>query len=408
MSSMDLDTFKAKAIAFLDERSQRSEAEDGPFVWGQGSDNVAIVEETDDESEAEMVAKAKEWAAARYDAGFGWINGPVEFGGEGLPNEYALAYRALEAQYEVPDLSIFTINLGMVGPTVAVHARPEVKAEVLPKLYRGDWVSCQLFSEPTAGSDLAAVSAKAVRDGDEWVVTGQKVWTSNAHLADIGEILCRTDFDVPKHAGITGFLVDMKAPGVEVRPLRQMTGGAAFNEVFFDEVRIPDNWRLGEVNEGWGVAMTTLMSERASIGSGMGLGPGPGPFERLTAMVEHFGVGDDPLIRNELANLYMHNRVVAWTTKRNLDRLKAGGFPGPEMSISKLAGTYQLQRVSDFVTRVLGPRLTADTGEWGTFAWRHLVCGMPGARLGGGTDEIIKNILGERVLGLPREPKGQA
>jgi acyl-CoA dehydrogenase len=231
------------------------------------------------------------------------------------------------------------------------------------------------------------------------------VWTSNAHHAAIGEIICRTDPDAPKHAGMTAFVVDMAAPGVEVRPLRQMTGGAGFNEVFFDEVRIPDTHRLGEVGGGWGVALTTLMNERASIGSGMGLARGPGPFERLIALTRVMGKADDRVTRDELARLYVNSQVTALTGKRALAAIQAGRLPGPEMSIIKLAGTLQLLATADFAARVLGPRLLADTGEWGTFAWTKLVCGAPGGRLGGGTDEILRNIIGERILGLPREPK---
>jgi len=279
-----------------------------------------------------------------------------------------------------------------------------VKQAYCAGLHRGDLLACQLFSEPDAGSDLAGLTSRAERDGDEWVVTGQKVWTSNAQLSDIGEIICRTDPSLPKHQGLTAFVVDMRAPGVEVRPLRQMTGGASFNEVFLHEVRVPDSHRLGDVNAGWGVALTTLMNERASIGSGMGLGPGPGPFERLIALARHLGVEREPSVRDRLAQLYIEHQVISFTTGRALARIQAGQLPGPEMSISKLAGTKHLQGISDFVSHVLGPRLRADTGAWGTYAWGQLVCGVPGGRLGGGTDEVLRNIIGERVLGLPKEP----
>jgi acyl-CoA dehydrogenase len=244
-----------------------------------------------------------------------------------------------------------------------------------------------------------------VRDGDEWVLDGQKVWTSNAHHAGIGEIICRTDPDAPKHAGMTAFLVDVHAPGVEVRPLRQMTGGAGFNEVFFTGVRVPDSHRLGGVGEGWGVALTTLMNERASIGSGMGLARGPGPFERLVALTRFVGADADPVTRDRLARLYTTHVVNGLTAKRATAALRAGGLPGPELSILKLAGTQHLLAIAEYVAGVLGPALCADNGEWGTFAWTKLVCGVPGGRLGGGSDEIVRNIIGERVLGLPREPR---
>ena len=401
----DLDAFVDAARAFLDANATRKAEVEDEFRWGEGDDFVGIVEEGDPETERASLEAAREWAARRYDAGFGWIEGPPELGGAGLDAEFTRAYRSLESRYELPDQSIFTIGLGMVAPTIAAHAIPEVATAYLPGLHRGDVIACQLFSEPGAGSDLAAVSTRAERDGDSWIVSGQKVWTSNAHHAAIGEIICRTDPDAPKHAGMTAFVVDMSLPGVDVRPLRQMTGGAGFNEVFFDEVRIPDTHRLGEVGGGWGVALTTLMNERASIGSGMGLARGPGPFERLIALTRVMGKADDRVTRDELARLYVNSQVTALTGKRALAAIQAGRLPGPEMSIIKLAGTLQLLATADFAARVLGPRLLADTGEWGTFAWTKLVCGAPGGRLGGGTDEILRNIIGERILGLPREPK---
>lgn len=399
-----LEDFLESARAFLDANARPKPAS-RDFVWGEGDDFVGIVEEGDLADELAAVAAARDWAARRFDAGFGWIDGPVELGGAGLGSEHLRAYRALESTYDLVDQSIFTIGLGMVAPTIAAHARPEIARRYLAPLHRGDLIACQLFSEPGAGSDLASLSTRAERDGDVWVINGQKVWTSNAQHAGIGEIICRTDPDAAKHAGMTAFLVDMDLPGVEVRPLRQMTGGAGFNEVFFDDVRVPDDHRLGEVGGGWGVALTTLMNERASIGSGMGLGRGPGPFERLIALTEVCGASDDPIARDRLARLYTQHRVMGLTTRRAVEQMRSSGLPGPEMSILKLAGTLHLLEVADYAAWVLGPKVTADVGEWGTFAWSTLVCGVPGARLGGGSDEIVRNIIGERVLGLPREPK---
>ena len=190
-------------------------------------------------------------------------------------------------------------------------------------------MACQLFSEPGAGSDLASLQTKAERDGDEWVITGQKVWTSGAQYSDIGEIICRTDPDLPKHKGLTGFIVDMKAPGVEVRPLRQMTGGASFNEVFFNEVRVPDDQRLGDVNQGWTVALTTLMNERAAIGAGGAGGNSTGILTRVIEMVRHYGLDNDPIVRDELAGILVDMKVASYTNQRALDKIKAGQLPGP-------------------------------------------------------------------------------
>ena len=395
-----VEDFAAAARAFLDSRLERRSSRSGSFVWGEGSDDVSIVEEKTPEEQAREVAAACEWARARFDAGFGWIDGPRELGGAGLTAAHRAAYRDLERRYELPDQSCMTIGLGMVAPTIAAHGTETTRNAYLAPLQRGDLLACQLFSEPGAGSDLASIATRAVRDGDEWVVTGQKVWTSNAQFCDIGEIICRTDPDAPKHRGLTAFVVDMNAPGVEVRPLRQMTGGAGFNEVFLHEVRIPDDHRLGDVDGGWAVALTTLANERASIGSGMGLGPGPGPFQRIVELLRQHGDPGDPLLRQDIARLFTSERISAWTLARG----QAAAVPGPELSILKLRGTYHLLEVAAFAERVLGPRVAADTGEWGTFAWADLVCGAPGARLGGGTDEVLKNIIGERVLGLPKEP----
>ena len=195
----------------------------------------------------------------------------------------------------------------------------------------------------------------------------------------------------------------MKAPGVEVRPLRQMTGGASFNEVFFNDVRVPDHDRLGDVNNGWGVALTTLMNERAAIGAGGG-GGGVNLYARVIEMVRHLGIGDDPVVRDRLADLIIHGRVSGYNNQRAMDKIKAGQLPGPEMSIAKLAGTLNMRRLGDFVSHVLGPKLVADTGEWGTYAWAMLVLGTPGGRIAGGSDEVMRNIVGERCSACRRSP----
>ncbi len=231
------DAFEAEALAFLEANvPPRVET---TLTWGEGSDDVSVLPERTAEEELAELRSAKAWAAKRFDAGFGWITGPTRYGGRELPRSYQRLYDSLESRFETPSQMLFGIGLGMVAPTIAAHATEEVKQRYLRALYRGDIVACQLFSEPGAGSDLAGLQTRAIRDGDEWIVTGQKVWTSGAHLSDIGEIICRSDPTLPKHKGLTGFVVDMHAPGVEVRPLRQMTGGASFNEVFFTEVAYP-------------------------------------------------------------------------------------------------------------------------------------------------------------------------
>lgn len=403
MATISLDEFKSEVLEFLDANAEKKPPLK-KFEWGEGSDEVSIFDEQDRSEEERTVAAAKKWRAKCFDAGFGWIQGPEQYGGRELSAAHERLYASLEAQYRTPNMAPFGISLGMVAPTILAHAIPEVKDAYLSDLYRGDQIACQLFSEPGAGSDLASLQTRADRDGDEWVVNGQKVWTSNAQFSDIGEIICRTDPELPKHKGLTGFIVNMTAPGVDIRPLRQMTGGASFNEVFFNDVRVPDTHRLGDVNQGWTVALTTLMNERASIGAGVGGGGGLTSSERLAAMLSHFGLADDPVYRNEAAAIYIDFQVAKLTNQRALDKIKAGGLPGPELSIAKLSLTNNLKRLSEFMAGVLGPRILADTGEWGTFAWSKLLCGVPGMRVAGGTDEVMKNIVGERVLGLPKDP----
>jgi alkylation response protein AidB-like acyl-CoA dehydrogenase len=394
------DEFRAEAGAFLEANAQRRVRVTDK--WGEGSDEVAILAERTPEEDAKILAGAKAWRARVFDAGFGWISGPEAYGGRGLSREYERIYQSLENDYDVPGIGPFGIGLGMVAPTILAHAIEDVRQQYLKPLYRGEVVACQLFSEPVAGSDLAGIQTKALRDGDEWVLNGQKVWTSGAHYSDIGEIITRTStHPESRHRGLTMFLVDMKAPGVEVRPLRQMTGGASFNEVFFTDVRVPDAMRLGDVDEGWTVALTTLMNERMAIGGG-NVGSGLDLSGRLKSLARHMGMSDDPVVRQQLAEVLIHHSVSRYTSMRAMAKMRAGQLPGPELSTLKLALTNNMQKMSSLLTTLLGPRLVADTGEWGTFAWSDFVLTVPGMRVAGGTDEVLHNIIGERVLGLPK------
>ena len=400
ITNITIEQFTAEAHKFLAANAETRESKKA-FVWGEGSDNVSMFEERSKQSEDEMVSRAKQWRQQKFDAGFGWISGPEQYGGRGLANEFEKAYSKAEAQYKTANQSIFQIGLGMVAPTILAHGSDEAREKFLRAMWRADIVSCQLFSEPGAGSDLASLQTKAERDGDEWIITGQKVWTSGAQYSDIGEVICRTDPSLPKHKGMTGFIVDMHAAGVEIRPLRQMTGGASFNEVFFNEVRIPDSYRLGEVNNGWGVALTTLMNERAAIGTASG--GETSMFTRMQAMVHHFGLTDDPIVREKMADLFIRTKVAGYNNQRAMDKIRAGQTPGPEMSIAKMALVDNQKRMNDFLALVLGSKLQADTGEWGTYAWSQLLLGAPGMRIAGGSDEVMRNIVGERVLGLPKD-----
>ena len=374
-----------------------------PFRWGEGSDAVGLFEETDPAREAVQLAAVRDWRRALCDAGLAWLGGPVEHGGRALPAAYQQVFDREARGYDVPGNAMLTISLGMIAPTILAHGTEGAKARYLAALQRADLVACQLFSEPGAGSDLASVSTKAVRDGDGWRVTGQKVWTSGAQYSDIGEVLCQTSDD-GRHRNLTAFVLDLRATGVQVRPLRQMSGGAAFNEVFFDDVWVPDDDRLGEVGGGWRVAITTLSNERAAIGGDGFGGAGLLNFDRYRQMAQVFGVAEDPVVRQKLADLLIHQRVANYTRLRAVAARRAGHPPGPEASIGKLALAQQFQRIGEFVSLVLGPKLVADTGEWGTYAWAGLLLSTPGYRIGGGTDEVMRNIVGERVLGLPKEP----
>ena len=399
-SQMSVEDFASKARVFLEANAERKEVKK-KFTWGEGTDNVSMFEERSRDAEMEVLRKAKEWQAKRFDNGFGWITGPTEYGGAGLSNAHERAYNQVEREYRTAPLGVFQIGLGMVAPTILAHASDVAKEKYIRAMWRADIVGCQLFSEPGAGSDLASVQAKAERDGDEWLITGQKVWTSGAQFSDIGEIICRTDPSLPKHKGLTGFIVDMRAPGVEIRPLRQMTGGASFNEVFFNEVRVRDDHRLGEVNNGWNVALTTLMNERASIGAA---DSGENNIHtRLVAMIRHYELDQDPIVRDMLADLYINSRVAGFTSQRATDKMRAGQLPGPEMSIGKMALVNNQKRLNDLVAHILGAKLVVDTGEWGTYAWSQLLLGAPGMRIAGGSDEVMRNIVGERVLGLPKD-----
>jgi len=396
-----LEEFESAARAFLDANAEKRPEE--TFVWGQGSDDVSLFPEKTHDQEVADLTVSRAWAQQVFDAGFGWIAGPTEYGGRGLTTDHQRVWGRVSADYRTPSMSIYGIGLGMVAPTILAHATDEVKEAYLRKMWRGDIVGCQLFSEPSSGSDLASLQTRAVKDGDEWVLNGQKVWTSGAQVSDIGEIICRTDPDLPKHRGLTGFVVDMHAPGVEVRPLRQMTGGASFNEVFFTDVRVPDSHLLGEVNGGWTVALTTLMNERAAIGGGGG-GVSLPQSTRLIEAARSVGRADDPLVRQQLADIVINERVAGYTNRRAMAKIAAGQLPGPEMSLGKLSLTANMVRTYEAVSSILGPALVADTGAWGTFAWSQYLLGVPGMRIAGGSDEVMRNIIGERVLGLPKEP----
>jgi alkylation response protein AidB-like acyl-CoA dehydrogenase len=396
-----LDDYLADARAWLTANAE-PRAERIERSWGDGSDSVALFHNTTFEEDAAIVDAARAWQQRKADAGYASIDWAPEFGGAGLPSAYARAFGREEARFlTATSHEALGITLELIGPTIRAWGTPEQTARFLTKLRRTDEMWCQLFSEPGAGSDLARLSTRAVRDGDEWVIDGQKVWTSGAKHADYGYIICRTDPDAPKHVGLTAFIVPMHAAGVEVRPLRQMSGGSSFNEVFFDGVRVSDDLRLGGVGDGWRVAMTTLGFERSSAGGG----GGTGRWSQVLQLATHLGRTAEPVVRQQLAALYTRLAVASWNNERVAAGIRAGQTPGPEGSLGKLTYTEGLRAIGDVVSTLLGPRLIADTGEWGTFAWTEHVNGTPGYRIAAGSDEVQRNIIGERVLGLPPEPR---
>ena len=372
-------------------------------MWGQGSDSVGLFPERTPEQDAADLADARAWAQTVFDAGFGWITGPPGTAAGGWAASTSGSTPHVAADYRDPSMSVYGIGLGMVAPTILAHATDEVKEAYLRPMYRGDIVGCQLFSEPSSGSDLASLQTRAVRDGDEWIINGQKVWTSGAQFSDIGEIICRTDPDAPKHRGLTGFVVDMHAPGVEVRPAapddrRRLVQRGVLHRCA--GARLPSTGRRQRGMDGG----ADHADERAGRHRGGGGGVGLPSSVRLIEMARATGRSDDPLVRQQLATIIINERLARYTNLRAMARIAVGQLPGPEMSLSKLSLTANMVRTYELVSTLAGPALVADNGTWGTYAWSEFLLGVPGMRVAGGTDEVLHNIIGERVLGLPKDP----
>jgi alkylation response protein AidB-like acyl-CoA dehydrogenase len=402
LNRVTLDQFEAAVRDFLAARRPRRGVESAD--WGVGEERLALFHETTDEQERAEAEAALAWQRERWTNGFGWITGPVEHGGAGLPVEYDRRYREIEAEFDVPDMSPLRIGLGTVSHALLHAGTPKQIAAHSVPLHRGDAIGCQLFSEPEAGSDLAGVRTRGVREGDRWRVDGQKVWTSNGTFADLGLALIRTDPDAPKHRGLTMFLVPMNRPGIEVRPLRQMTGGASFCEVFLSDVLLSDDLRLGEEGSGWKVATAALAGERRAVGD-RSHEMNARAMALLRTLAQQSGQSRDPAVRD--AWVALHTRLaVARFQQQRMQAIPEETLTGAERAIDKvlLATNYKL--IGDLAAQLLGPAFTADTGEWGTFGWNRWLMGSMGFRIAGGTEEILKTMLAERVLGLPREPQG--
>ena len=390
--------FRAEARAWLDTNAK-------PKQPGERSASLA-----EHRTDPAIVARAQEWQGRKADARWACITWPAEFGGRDATPIQNVIWNQEEARYAVPP-NLFTIGQGMLGPTLMAHGTPAQKKRYLEPMLRGSEIWCQLFSEPSAGSDLAGLRTRAVRDDatGEWRIDGQKIWTSGAQYCKWGMIVTRTDPDAAKHAGITYFIVDMQAPGVEIRPIRQINRATNFNEVFFSGVRVPDENRVGAVNDGWRGALTTLMNERAAIGGGGAGGP---TLEDLLLLAERVLQNgrpaiENPAVRERLADFYTRTRALQYTGYRTLTALSRGQTPGPQSSLGKLVGASMRQQMASFAIELqaacgmLDDRaLAVDEGSW-----QGAYLGAPGGRLAGGTDEVLRNIIAERVLGLPPEAR---
>jgi alkylation response protein AidB-like acyl-CoA dehydrogenase len=383
------DDFRARARAWLEANAPR-----------RGS--------ADEEAEAEtrgqdaVIAEQKAFQARLYDAGFAGLTWPKEYGGQGLGSAEQIAWSQASRDYDLPT-GVFFIGLSMPGNTILEVGTDAQKQRYLPKMLRGEEIWCQLFSEPGAGSDVASLQTSAVRDGDEWVLNGQKVWTSGAQYSDYGAILARTDPAKPKHEGISMFIVDMHAPGVTVRPLKVATGHSPFNEVFFDNVRLPADAIIGEENKGWAAAVVMLRHERIAIGTMGSSRTSPLAFDSLRDLAAGLGRTSDQGVRRELAELYAHGRAVQLFALLLRQETQAGRPPGARGSIAKLAGSELTRFAGNIAADVLGDQLAGfDSDE--LQAVSTSIVAAPGNSIAGGTAEIQRNIIGERVLGLAKDP----
>jgi len=372
--------YRAKVRAWLEEHKHEAPPE-------QGQDDAA------------HVAARRTWQGTLAAAGLAGVTWPAELGGQGLgPVEHVIVGQEI-ARAGVPGI-LDVIGIGMLGPTIIAHGSEEQKNRYLGPMLHGDEIWCQLFSEPAAGSDLAAVQARAVSQEDGgWRLSGQKVWTTNAHFASYGLLLARTDPDVPKHKGLTMFVVPMDTEGVTIRGLRQISGEAEFNEVFYDDVRLEDDAVVGGIGNGWGTALTTLMFERLTIGLGSeGLGYKPERYAAAIACDEH--ARRDPEVRRRLGELCVELLAVRFTGYRMLSALQQGQIPGPEAGLAKVTTVRSAIEAGDLIADVLGPDALDEDSEWA-----YMISFLPGLKSAGGTEEILRNTIGERVLGLPPEPR---
>jgi alkylation response protein AidB-like acyl-CoA dehydrogenase len=382
------DDFRARARAWLAANAPR-----------RGSDEEA---EAETRGQAAVLAEQKAFQGKLYDAGFAGITWPRQYGGQGLTGAEQIIWSQESRDYDLPNGAFF-IGLSMPGNTILEVGSEAQKTRYLPKMLRGEEIWCQLFSEPGAGSDVASLQTSAVRDGDEWVLNGQKVWTSGAQYSDFGAILARTDPTKPKHNGISMFIVDMHAPGVSVRPLKVATGHSPFNEVFFDNVRLPAGALIGDENEGWAAAVVMLRHERIAIGTMGSSRTSPLSFDSLRDLAAGLGRTSDQGVRRELAELYARGKAVQLFALLLRQEAQAGRMPGARGSVAKLAGSELGRFAGNVAASVLGDQLAGFDSEEMKDVSVSIIA-VPGSAIAGGTSEIQRNIIGERVLGLAKDP----
>jgi acyl-CoA dehydrogenase len=356
--------------------------------------------------EYDPMVEAKQWQKKKAEAGWACIGWPKAFGGRGATPMQSVIWSQEEGIYGKLS-GTFIIGQGMCAPTMMTYASEDQNKRYIPKLASGEEVWCQLFSEPQSGSDLAGLRTRAVQDGDDWIINGQKIWTSGAQHSDFGILITRTDPEAPKHRGLTMFFLDMKSEGVLIKPIKQANGDSGFNEVYFDNVRIPGAQRLGEVGGGWQVSLTTLMNERLAIGGSIATG-----FPEIKALVDSLPLGngkaiDDPAVRSKLADWYAKSAGLKNTSTRALTSLSKGEVPGPENSIGKLVAGTMMQDIAKYALDLqgMGGAIVDPAIAHSAANLQAMLLRSPAVRIEGGTDQILRNIIAERVLGLPEEPR---
>lgn len=403
--AISVDDFAAAATEWFQANAEPKKSVGPGQGSGHGAFDVSVFADMSFDEEREHILGIADWIQRKATQGYHAVDWAVEHGGLGLSRAHARALGRIERQFETPGThELVSVTVGLITSTIQALGSDALKARFIQPLRSAEILACQLFSEPGAGSDLAGLSTRAERDGDEWVINGQKVWSSGAQFSQWGELIARTDPDVIKHKGLTAFMLPLDAPGVEVRPIRQMSGGSSFCEVFFTDVRVADDLRIGGVGDGWKVATTTLSFERDHSESGSEGSASGGSWKQLLGTAERMGLTNDPVTRDKLMRVFIHGRVESYTNRRAAD-LARSGTPGPEGSLGKLLWTEGMTLMAEVVSGLLGAKLTADTGEWGTYEWNEHLLGAPGYRIAGGSDEVQRNIIGERVLGLAREPR---